>query len=145
VVTPTPASTEVDRNGLEILGREDCLLLLGSATLGRIGVTVNALPVVLPVNFWFDGEQIYIRTGPGTKLEAATRNAVVAFEVDDIDPLYHSGWSVVVTGRVHAVIDEDELERLRPAPLARWAPIGDGQVVAIDPELVSGRRIHPGR
>lgn len=142
---PSGAGMEVDRNGLEILERDECLLLLRSATLGRIGLTANALPIVLPVNFWFDGEQILVRTGAGTKLEAATRNAVVAFEVDDIDRLDHTGWSVVVTGRAREVRDQAELARLNAAPLARWAPLGRGSIVAIEPELVSGRRIHPGR
>jgi hypothetical protein len=46
---------EIDRNGLEVLSRHECLRLLGTATLGRIGVTSDALPTVLPVNFRFDG------------------------------------------------------------------------------------------
>jgi uncharacterized protein len=138
------AGQEIDRNGLEILDREECLLLLSRPTLGRVGLTVDALPIVLPVNFWFDGQRILIRTGEGTKLDAALRNAVVAFEVDEIDPVEHAGWSVVVTGRAREIDDPDELARLRHAPLARWAPKGDGRVVAIDPELVSGRRVHPG-
>jgi nitroimidazol reductase NimA-like FMN-containing flavoprotein (pyridoxamine 5'-phosphate oxidase superfamily) len=87
-----------DRNGLEVLDRDACLELLSSATLGRIGVSAGALPVVLPVNFCLDAERIVLRTGEGTKLDAASRNAVVSFEVDEIDPLFHGGWSVVVTG-----------------------------------------------
>jgi nitroimidazol reductase NimA-like FMN-containing flavoprotein (pyridoxamine 5'-phosphate oxidase superfamily) len=41
---------------------------------------------VLPVNFCLDAERIVLRTGEGTKLDAASRNAVVSFEVDEIDP-----------------------------------------------------------
>jgi hypothetical protein len=38
---------------------------------------------VRPVNFCLDGDDIVIRTAAGSKLAAATRRAVVAFEVDD--------------------------------------------------------------
>jgi uncharacterized protein len=48
---------EVDRNGLEVLGRDACLRLLASATLGRVGVSSGALPSVVPVNFRFDGRR----------------------------------------------------------------------------------------
>ena len=134
---------ELDRNGLVMLDRDECLRLLGTCTLGRIGLTTGALPAVLPVNFWFDGKQILIRTGVGTKLAAATRDAVVAFEVDDMDPLWHSGWSVMVTGIARHLTDLAELERVATLPVARWAPRGGGHVVAIEPELISGRRIDP--
>jgi len=132
---------ETDRNGVELLCREECLRLLTTVSLGRIGVTSGALPTVLPVNFRFDGDRILLRTGIGSKLEAATRNAVVAFEVDDFDPMYHAGWSVVITGVATVITDPDELSELQRAPIARWAPHGDSRVVAISTELVSGRRI----
>lgn len=134
----------VDRNGLLMLDRAECLRLLRTATLGRIGLTSGALPVVLPVNFWFDGQRIYIRTGPGTKLSAATRDTVVAFEVDDIDPLWHSGWSVVATGLAHHVVEAEELAYLDTMPIARWAPDGGDHLISITPELISGRRIVAG-
>ncbi len=135
------STVEVDRNGLEVLERVECLRLLGGATLGRVGVTSGALPAVLPVNFWLDCDRILIRTGEGSKLDAATRNAVVAFEVDDFDRWYHSGWSVVVTGVAREVTDPDELAALGNAPLARWAPRGNGRLVAIATDRISGRRI----
>ena len=89
---------ELDRNGLEVLEREECIALLGSVTVGRIAITSNALPVVLPVNFVLLDDRIVIRTSRGTKLDAATRNTVVAFEVDEIDMVEQTGWSVLVTG-----------------------------------------------
>jgi nitroimidazol reductase NimA-like FMN-containing flavoprotein (pyridoxamine 5'-phosphate oxidase superfamily) len=134
----------VDRNGLEVLSRDECLRLLGTMTLGRVGVTSGALPTVLPVNFRFDGCRILFRTGVGTKLDAATDNTVVAFEVDEMDPMAHTGWSVVVTGVARELTDPDELAAAQRPPLARWAPGEDHRVVAISTELVSGRRIVPG-
>jgi nitroimidazol reductase NimA-like FMN-containing flavoprotein (pyridoxamine 5'-phosphate oxidase superfamily) len=132
----------LDHNGLEVLDRDECLRLLGGAVIGRVGVSSGALPRVLPVNFRLDGDRILIRTGRGTKLDAATANAVVAFEVDDIDPVDQTGWSVLVTGVAREVTDPAELAAVRAAPMARWAPPGhDDRVMAISTELVDGRRI----
>lgn len=139
------AAMEVDRNGLQVLNRTECLQLLATATLGRVGMTSEALPMVLPVNFALHGDEILIRTGEGTKLDTALRDSVVAFEVDEIDPIYHSGWSVVVTGVARVVTEEEELAALDTAPLTRWAPYGDGHVMAISTEMISGRRIVPGQ
>jgi uncharacterized protein len=132
---------DVDRNGLEVLDRDESLRLLGSAVLGRIAISSGALPAVLPVNFRFDGRRILFRTGVGTKLDAATDNAVVAFEVDEVDPATESGWSVVVTGMAREVKDHTELAGLESRPLARWASGDDDRVVSISVDLVSGRRI----
>jgi nitroimidazol reductase NimA-like FMN-containing flavoprotein (pyridoxamine 5'-phosphate oxidase superfamily) len=130
----------VDRNGLEVLGTEECLKLLSSATIGRIGITSGALPVILPINYRVDGDRILFRTSPGTKLDAATHNAVVAFEVDHVDPVYHSGWSVLVTG-VAAGTEPDD-DRLWTTP--RWAPGPEERLVAISIDSISGRRVEAG-
>lgn len=135
---------EVDRNGLEVLDRGECLRLLGTATLGRVGISFGALPNILPVNFRLVGDEIAFRTTVGTKLDAAACNAVVAFEVDDLDPMYHTGWSVVVLGLAREVTDDAERRRFEAAHIPRWAPVDAQRVVAISTEMISGRRISPG-
>ena len=132
---------DLDRNGLEVLTRAECLTLLESKTFGRIALTSQALPIILPVNYRFDGRSIVLRTHPGTKLEAATRHTVVAFEVDDVDPVYHAGWSVVVQGIARAVDDRDEIHRLARLRLAVWTPAQAETFVTISTDLVTGRRI----
>jgi hypothetical protein len=135
------SSVGVERDGSVVLDRAECLRLLATATLGRIGLTSRALPMVLPVSFWFDGERILIHARSGTKLARATLDAVVAFEVDDVHPLWHTGWSVMVTGIAHHVVDARDLDTIATAPLLRWASGDGGHVVSIVPELISGRRI----
>ena len=130
----------VDRNGLQVLERTECLELLASSSVGRIGLSSSALPLVLPVNFCLDGERIVLRTGAGTTLGAASHHAVVSFEADDIDPLFHAGWSVVVTGVARPLTAEADLQRIRRLPLLPWAGPGD-HFVAITLDRVSGRRI----
>jgi uncharacterized protein len=135
---------EIDRNGLEVLSRDECLRLLGAEVLGRVAVSTAALPTILPVNYRYDGRRILLRTGRGTKLDAATRNAVVAFEIDDVDRATHTGWSVVVTGVAIEVTDPAELADIERHPLEPWAPGEDDRVVAISTDVVSGRRITAG-
>ena len=132
---------ELDRNGLEVLERDECIALLAGATFGRVAITSNALPVVLPVNFVLLDDRIVIRTGRGTKLDAATRNTVVAFEVDEIEAVEQRGWSVVVTGVARELVAPDEIDEVSESPPARWAPGSDGRYIAISTDIVSGRRI----
>ena len=134
---------DFDRNGLEVLTRAECMHLLAAGHFGRIALTSQALPLVLPVNYALDGQDIVIRTHPGTKLEAATRHAVVAFEIDDIDPLYHSGWSVVAQGIARAIDSPAEVARLLLLHTATWTPSPAQRFVAISTDIVSGRRIPP--
>jgi nitroimidazol reductase NimA-like FMN-containing flavoprotein (pyridoxamine 5'-phosphate oxidase superfamily) len=132
---------DVDRNGLEVLDGAECLRLLAHATIGRIGLSVGALPTILPVNFLLDDGRILIRTGSGTKLDAALRDAVVAFEVDHIDPVDHGGWSVCVTGVAREVRDPSDLARIHALPLAHWTPNGVSHVIEVSTEIITGRRI----
>lgn len=126
---------------MEMLRRAEALRLLATQKIGRIAVTSGALPVILPVNFTVVGEEIVIRTTRGTKLDAATRGAVVAFEVDDFDAWAHTGWSVAVTGVAREVTDAAEQAALARQSLARWAPVDGDRIIAISTEIVSGRRI----
>ena len=129
-----------DPNALGVLGRADCLQLLSSVAVGRIGLSSDALPVILPVNFAVDGEQVLVRTSRGTKLDAATRNAVVAFEADDIDVDGRSGWTVTVTG-VAREVPAQEIAALDLSQLHRWAPKEDERVIAISLDVMTGRRL----
>lgn len=135
---------EVDRNGMEVLDREHSLSLLRSATIGRLAIHVGALPAIVPVNFAVTSTAVVIRTGAGSKLQQAVDNAVVAFEVDDYDPLRHTGWSVNVVGIAREITDPAELEQVRRVPLAHWVPGEATHYVGISLDVVSGRRILEG-
>ena len=86
---------------------------------GRVAITSGALPVVLPVSFHLDGERILLRTRRGSRLDDGLRNAVVAFEADDVDVVAHVGWSVAVTGVAAEVRSPCQLDgaRERGGPL----------------------------
>lgn len=126
---------------LEVLDIAECRMLLAGATVGRVAVSVHAVPAVFPVNFaLLDGDVVF-RTGTGTKLDAAVRHAVVAFEVDQVDPLYHEGWSVLVVGMADELRDPQLLARARELPLRPWAEGPRDHVVRIGSEIVTGRRL----
>lgn len=126
--------------GLELLDEAECMALLGSATIGRIALNIGALPAIFPVNFAMDGSDIIFRTGQGTKLAAASDHAVVAFECDRIDPLEHTGWSVMAVGKAQVVSDPSERSRLEHLPLTPWAGGDRSNTVRIPVEFISGRR-----
>jgi len=123
------------------LSREECLQLLRRAALGRVGITIGALPAVLPVNFEVLDGAIVFRTSSGTKLTAAVEGKVVAFEVDHADPLATTGWSVLVVGRAREIRDQAMLEQARALGLRPWAAGAHDHFITIPLEMVSGRRI----
>jgi nitroimidazol reductase NimA-like FMN-containing flavoprotein (pyridoxamine 5'-phosphate oxidase superfamily) len=132
---------KLDSAGLRVLSRSECVERLGSVPIGRIVFTDRALPAVQPVNFVLDGDTIVIRTSVGSKLAAATRNAVVAFETDEFDEQGRTGWSVTTVGHARAVPDPAEIDRLSLLPLVPWAPGAREHFIVVAIEQISGRDI----
>ena len=126
------------------LGEEECFELLGRESFGRVGVTLGSVPVVLPVNYHFTDGAIHFRTGEGTKLRAASQNTLVAFQVDQVDRIYHSGWSVLAVGTARVLEDSTVAPLAYRLPLRAWAPGVRDHLVRIVPDFISGRRILPG-
>ncbi len=130
-------------SALRAIDRAECLRLLEDQRLGRVGVCVDEQPVILPVNYVVDGNQVVFRTDPGTKLHAAVGRPV-AFEVDGFDRLYHEGWSVLVVGAAEEVDAPNEIARLSTLPLGPWAPGPKAHWVRIRPGAITGRRLQRG-
>ena len=131
--------------GLEILDESECRRLLKTGYLGRIGVTIEALPAIFPGNYTVHEDSILFCTAPGTKLSMASDRRLVAFEVEGgIDAMYHHGWSVLVVGTAREVDNPGELRRLERHLPTPWAPGQRRRVVRIGIDLISGRRIDHG-
>lgn len=129
------------RDALEDLSREECLALLATVSVGRLGVSIAALPAILPVNFALHEGAVVVRSAPGTKLDAALRQNVVAFEADCFTPDGSRGWSVLVRGVASEVDDPGVLAALRDLPLRSWAlPNAANRYIVIATTAVSGRR-----
>lgn len=133
--------TQTGTDGVEVLGDDESLALLGSAAVGRVGVVHDGQPLIFPVNHVVDGRSVIVHTGSGTLLAAASL-APVAFEVDGFDAGARSGWSVVVQGIGHDVTDalDTVSEHLQAVPVSPWAPGPRPRLLRIDIQTLTGRR-----
>jgi nitroimidazol reductase NimA-like FMN-containing flavoprotein (pyridoxamine 5'-phosphate oxidase superfamily) len=129
-----------DQEGLEVLVAEQCLELLATTHLGRIAVTIGAVPAIFPVHYRLMEGQIVFRTGDGTNLHTAASNSVVAFEVDDVDPAWAQGWSVLVVGVARELNDDVAVASALERAPSLWDPGAGAHVISILPGLLSGRR-----
>ncbi len=130
-----------DHAGLEMLPFDECLRLLASVPVGRVGFCADGEVVVLPVNHVVDGQDVVFRAARGAKLSAAHAQNPVAFEADGYDPEARSGWSVLVNGRAEAVYEDAEIRRLGRLGLHPWAAAVDRPFwIRIRPASVTGRQ-----
>lgn len=123
------------------LRTEEALALLERRAVGRVAVTLDGVPHVVPVNFRLLDGAVVFRSGAGTKLAAALAETPVSFQVDHIDETTLTGWSVLLSGRASVVTDPKVLARVETLDLVTWAPGSRDEVVRIAPDLVSGRQI----
>ena len=132
---------------LDVIPVEECYDLLATHEVGRIGVNAEHYPLIIPVNYGMDGRTIVIRTHPGTTLTAAS-HANVTFEVDDVNRVTRTGWSVLVRGLAEEVGPEHRealVSRTEATEVRPWAPGEYGTWLRIIPHAISGRRIVPGQ
>ena len=122
---------------LEDLTRAECMAHLARQEVGRVAIQMpNAAPLVVPVNYVMDGDVVVFRSDPGAKLDAVELGPV-SFEVDEVDRVTRTGWSVLVTGTAH-VADLDEVDDLH---LEAWVAGTKDHWVRIVPSSITGRRI----
>ena len=133
------AADGLDRGIAEIAARE-CVELLRSQRVGRLGVVMAGRPEIFPVNYALDAsDSVVLRTAVGTKLVAAVNQHVV-FEIDSFDTDMRSGWSVVV----HGVAQETSRVAEGDRPLVSWrddAPY----LLRLTSTSITGRRVHQRR
>lgn len=128
------------------LASHECTELLRAVRVGRVAWCTPEGPVVIPVNFVFHEGAVWIRSTPYSALArgAGLSSDVMhqmAFEVDGVDEMTQSGWSVLARGHAtwHAVSD-------LPADLPQLDPWPEGVrtlVVSIDIRELSGKRLLP--
>lgn len=126
---------------LEAISKEDCLALLGKATIGRVALSVGAIPEIFPVNFCLIDDAIVFRAARGTRLHKGSRDAVVAFQVDDFDVDARHGWSVLVVGLANEITEPEAVAMARHHLDDGWVVGDEDDILHITPHRVSGRRI----
>jgi uncharacterized protein len=123
------------------LTRDECLQLLGTASMGRVALSIGALPVVLPVGFALLDEDVVFRSLIDEKLSAPGVDVVLAFQVDHFGAVTESGWSVLVQGLASEVVEKEELERCQALRLpARGGVHGHPHFARIATTRLTGRR-----
>ena len=130
------------RQMLELTGAESWQLLR-SVSLGWIVFTWHAMPAIRPVNHLVEDEAIIVRSHLGSAIvarAAADDGAVVCYEADELDPVRHTGWSVIVTGMARLVRDPAAITRYEQL-LEPWAAGQMHYVIAVKPQVITGIRL----
>ena len=115
----------------------ECWVLLEQHAVGRLVWQVDGRPHVVPVNFTAHSGAVWFRTTPYGEIARACTHKLVAFEVDDLDPMARSGCSVVVVGTA-------EPQHRLPSELAdldTWVSGTRSLPVRIEPHEITGRRL----
>jgi nitroimidazol reductase NimA-like FMN-containing flavoprotein (pyridoxamine 5'-phosphate oxidase superfamily) len=122
------------------LTEDVCMTLLRSHHVGRLAfVGDDGFPVVIPVNYVVDGDDIVLRTDRGAIYEQAPLHRV-AFEVDAFDEAERTGWSILARGSARTIDDRPGEADHRDTP-ETWAPGDRPHVIGIAIERISGRQI----
>ncbi|MET7337884.1 pyridoxamine 5'-phosphate oxidase family protein [Nonomuraea sp. NPDC005650] len=121
------------------LSQAAALERLGSVSLGRLVFSYQALPDIRPVNHLLDNGQVIVRSHIGAAVVSAVDGlvTVVAYEADDIDPVTHLGWSVIVRGSAELVKEPGEIARYQRL-LRPWGSRQLDYVIRIKPAIITG-------
>jgi hypothetical protein len=130
------------------LTESECWDLLGSVSFGRVVFTHRAMPAIRPVNHLVDHHRVILRTHLGAAIVSrstveagdAADGAVVCYEADNLDPVRHTGWSVIITGIARLVKDPAARDRYI-TKLDPWIAGEMDHVLSIEPHFVSGLRL----
>jgi len=116
--------------------------ILRQAEVGRLGTAVDGVPYVVPMNFCYVEDMIYLHSfRAGKKIKAIQSNPRVCFEVDEGEIIkgetpcdYSWRFTSVIANGVATVV-EDQDERLRGLRLIsdKYSP---GKGAMITPEIM---------
>ena len=126
--------------GLIDLDRAECLDLLAAKRVGRIAYPVDKGARILPVNYILANDGVIFRTVHDGEIFRHTLDSICAFEIDETDEFFESGWSVVVVGRLQLATEDDFAQMLYGKLPEPWAGGNRWMFVRLSCEHVSGRR-----
>ena len=120
------------------LAEIECKDLLASMNVGRLSLTITALPVVVPVAYGYLGESIVLAMNDGPAYRAAASH-VVGFEIDDTN-LDHVLWAVLVIGQAIEITDDNERAQFESLGLATTTGTTAVHYLKLRPDIISGYR-----
>lgn len=121
---------------LQLLGLDEIRWLMVRRSDGHLALTEGALPVLVPVVYRLEDDELTVWAGPGLSPRVPDRHEVVAFQTGSSDPRTTWAWSVLVQGRAHPLppgLDPPS----GPAP-ERWGGWPPSGVFQVHMDLVSG-------
>jgi nitroimidazol reductase NimA-like FMN-containing flavoprotein (pyridoxamine 5'-phosphate oxidase superfamily) len=93
------------------LNRVDCAALLSAGKYGRLGLSLNDLPYVIPISYVYFDNKIYLHSrGGGRKIDLVSKNPSVCFQIDQLDEKCWS--SVVAYGKARLSSDVEAKRRM---------------------------------
>ena len=130
-------------SNVRVLTDSQCRARLAERRIGRVSVTKDALPVIVPVNFVVDGMSVVFRTNPDGMLVRACDGNVIAFEVDEFSAAADAGWSVLIVGVARLLRTSEQIRALRLG-LVTAAGEDCDQFIRLQLSRISGREIAAG-
>ena len=95
--------------------------LLKDQVIGRIGCHSAETMYVVPVNYVYDGTNIYCHSAQGMKIDMMRKNPQVCFEVDKIKDV--TNWeSVIAWGKFEEITDMKEKQQVLQKLVDRITP-----------------------
>jgi nitroimidazol reductase NimA-like FMN-containing flavoprotein (pyridoxamine 5'-phosphate oxidase superfamily) len=128
--------------------------LLERQSFGHLGCARDGRPYVVPMNYAFDGKNLYFFTTEGMKTHFIESNPEVCLQVEEVADSSH--WrSVMAIGRAERLTHTEDVQRamqhilnrnpsLTPAigatSLDAWGRAVDVALYRITPEILDGRK-----
>jgi nitroimidazol reductase NimA-like FMN-containing flavoprotein (pyridoxamine 5'-phosphate oxidase superfamily) len=128
--------------------------LLRRQHFGHLGCARDNRPYVVPMNYAYDGKELYFFTTAGMKTRFIDANPQVCLQIEEVTDSTH--WrSVMVTGEATHLANDEEMERamglitarnptLTPAlsatQLDAWGRAMDIALYRITPDIIDGRK-----
>lgn len=98
---------------------KDAMELLGRGAVGRLGCIIDGGPYVVPVNYVFDGNSVFIHSLPGRKITAMRANPRICLQVDEVVNEFE--WrSVIAFGSYEEVKDPEQRDEILQRILERF-------------------------
>ncbi|GAA3651264.1 pyridoxamine 5'-phosphate oxidase family protein [Microbacterium marinilacus] len=124
------------------LSEHECRQLLPTTTVGRLGFVYQHRVQIIPVNYLLHDGDVVVRTSPdGVLSSLADGEGPVSFEVDFHDASRGAGWSVLMSGSVVAMAEEEASSIAGASRVVPWAGGSRPLHLRFSPATVSGRRV----
>lgn len=125
---------------LGVLTNDQCMQVLRSEVLGRIGCYDNGKVYVVPITFVFDGEFIYAHSKEGLKIKMMRKNPKVCCQVDRVENM--ANWrSVIVQGKYEELKTKEKQENAMKILKDRLTPMLLSESVRPSHGILDPRRV----